>query len=173
MNDTQEDQKKSKSQIKREFLALQALGRELVELPGKTLHQLPLSESLREAILGARQLKMEALRRQLKHIGKLLRDEDIEAIQIALENLRKPHGMEVKTFHEIENWRDALLAGDDKLLEELCERFAKLDRQHIRQLVRNAKKEQAANKPPKSARVLFRHLKELMFDAGEINVVNE
>ncbi|MFT7459848.1 MAG: ribosome-associated protein, partial [Planctomycetota bacterium] len=77
MQDTQENKKKSKSQIKREFLVLQDLGRKLVELPGNALHQLPLSESIREAILLARQLKMEALSRQLKHIGKLIRDEDI------------------------------------------------------------------------------------------------
>jgi ribosome-associated protein len=173
MHDSEENEKKSKSQIKREFLALRDLGRELVELPDKALHQLPLSESFREAILATRQLKMEALRRQLKHIGKLLRDEDIDAIQIALENLRKPHGMEIKAFHEVESWRDALLKGDDKLLEDLCERFEKLDRQYIRQLLRNAKKEQLANKPPKSARILFRHLKELMTEADEINVVNE
>lgn len=173
MPDTEENERKSKSQIKREFLALRDLGRELVELPDKALYQLPLSESFRVAILATRQLKVEALRRQLKHIGKLLRDEDIDAIQIALETLRQPHGMKIKEFHEVESWRDALLAGDDKLLEELCERFTKLDRQHIRQLVRNAKKEQLGNKPPKSARVLFRHLKELMSDAGEINVVNE
>jgi len=173
MQDTEENEKKSKSQIKREFLALRDLGRELVELPGKALHQLPLSESFRAAILATRQLKMEALRRQLKHIGKLVRDEDIDAIQIALKNLRQPLGMEIKAFHEVESWRDALLGGDDKLLEELCERFEKLDRQHIRQLVRNANKERVANKPPKSARVLFRHLKELMSDAGEIHIINE
>jgi ribosome-associated protein len=162
MPDTQEKQKKSKSQIKREFLALQDLGRKLVELPGNALHQLPLTESIREAILLARQLKMEALSRQLKHIGKLIRDEDIDAIQIALENLRHPHDKDVDTFHEVEIWRDALLAGDDKLLEELCERFAMLDPQHIRQLVRNAKKEQAAKKPPRAAKILFRKLKELI-----------
>ena len=35
------------------------------------------------------------------------------------------------------------------------------DRQQLRSLVRNAKKEQEGNKPPKSARQIFQYLREL------------
>lgn len=161
MVDTEEIQPKSKSQVKRELHALHDLGRDLVELPGKSLQQIPLSDETRDAVLEAKQLKMEALRRKLKHIGKLMRDEDADSIRIALDKLRQPHEKEVSEFHEVEGWRDALLAGDDVVLNELCGRFVDIDRQHLRQLVRNAKKEQALNKAPKSARVLFRYLKGL------------
>jgi ribosome-associated protein len=162
MTDTEEIQTKSKSQIKRELHALHDLGRDLVELPRKALHQIPLTDETREAIVEAKHLKMEALRRKLKHIGKLMRDEDADSIQIALDKLRQPHEKEVSEFHEVEGWRDSLLAGDDAVLEELCGRFVDIDRQHLRQLVRNAKKEEALNKAPKSARVLFRYLKGLV-----------
>ena len=161
MTDIEEIQPKSKSQVKRELHALHDLGRDLVELPGKALQKIPLSDETREAIVEAKRLKMEALRRKLKHIGKLMRDEDADSIQIALDKLRQPHEKEISEFHEVEGWRDSLLAGDDAVLGELCGRFVNIDRQHLRQLVRKAKKEQDLNKPPKSARVLFRYLKEL------------
>lgn len=151
---------KSKSQIKRELLALQALGRELVALSRKDLAQLPLSEDLLEAITEARTLKMSALARKIKHIGKLLRDEEFEAIRDALARLRQPHVEAVQAFHEVEQWRDTLLAGNRELINELCQRYPDLDRQHLGQLVRNARKEASLQKAPKSARILFSYLKD-------------
>ena len=167
MLNTEENQKKSKSQIKRELLTLQELGKELANLPAKVLPQVPLSEPVLEAILEAKQMKKVALKRQLKHIGGLMRDEDEGAIRMALNRLRQPHLKEVKEFHEVEAWRDALLAGDESLLDELIRRFPEIDHQHLRQLIRNAKKEQVLNKPPKSARALFRYLNELPRDEGK------
>ena len=158
---TEEDRQKSKSQIKRELLALQALGRELVDLSGKELDRIPMTDPLHETVLAAKHFRKEALRRQLQHIGALMRNEDAAAIRQALAMLRQPHQEEVQAFHAIERWRDALLAGDAGLMDELCRRFAGMDRQHVSQLVRNAGKEQSSNKPPKSARALFRYLKEL------------
>jgi ribosome-associated protein len=157
----EDKQEKSKSQIKRELLALQELGRELLDLSGKNLYQVPVSVALREAVLAAKHFKKEALRRQLQLIGALMRDEDAEAIRQALATLRQPLQREVQVFHEIESWRDALLAGDAGLLEKLCHRYPDIDRQHVRRLVRNAGKEQKLNKPPRAARDLFRYLKEL------------
>jgi len=152
----------SKSQIKREFHALHDLGRELVDLPARSLQRIPLSDSIRAEILSAKDFKMGALKRQLKHIGSMMRDEDTDAIRNALQALRQPHQQEVQAFHEIEGWRDSLLAGDDNVLDQLSERFANIDHQYLRQLLRNAKKEKAMNKPPKSARALFQYLKELV-----------
>jgi len=161
MGDIEDKQEKSKSQIKRELLALQELGRELLDLSSKNLNQVPVSDSLREAVLAAKHLKKEALRRQLQYIGALMRNEDAEAIRQALAMLQQPLQEEVQVFHEIESWRDALLTGNAGLLDELCNRYADIDRQHVRRLVRNAGKEQELNKPPRAARDLFRYLKEL------------
>ncbi|HHJ81221.1 MAG TPA: DUF615 domain-containing protein, partial [Candidatus Tenderia electrophaga] len=36
------------------------------------------------------------------------------------------------------------------------------DRQHLRQLMRSAKKESERNKPPRAARELFQYLKQLL-----------
>ncbi|HEX7026867.1 MAG TPA: ribosome biogenesis factor YjgA, partial [Gammaproteobacteria bacterium] len=77
-----------------------------------------------------------------------------------LDGLLQPYREQVQAFHETEQWRDKLIAGDEALLNELVGLF-NADRQHLRQLVRNAQKEQAQNKPPRSARILFQYLMEL------------
>ena len=168
MNDAvpEDEGQKSKSQIKREMQALRDLGVELITLPPSRLEQLPLSPQLQEAVIAARGFKKEALRRQVQHIGGLLREEDAEAIRQALQALRQPHRKEVQAFHEVEQWRDRLLAGDDACLEEVVTRFDQVDRQHLRQLVRNARKEQERGSAPKSARSLFRYLAELQASEG-------
>jgi len=157
----EEDLTKSKSQIKREMHELQVLGKQLVELSPKQLVNIPISDKLRDAIIVARSLKHGAIRRQLQYIGSLMPKEDETSIRTMLHKLQQPHKDEIKVFHELEQWRDQLLLGDQDLLNELANRFMNFDRQHIRQLIRNAKKEQEKNKPPKSARLLFKYLIEM------------
>ena len=164
IDEQEEDLPKSKSQIKREMHELQALGKQLVELPVKQLVDIPLSEKIRDAIVAARSLKHGAIRRQLQYIGSLMPKEDEASIRTMLYKLQQPHKDDIKTFHEVEEWRDQLLLGDQDLLNELANRFENFDRQHIRQLVRNAKKEQKLNKPPKSARLIFKYLTEMQIN---------
>jgi ribosome-associated protein len=152
---------KSKSQIKRDLHELKVLGKQLVGLPGKQLINIPLSGKLRNAIISAKSMKHGALSRQLKFIGSLMKNEDDISIHQALEKSQQPHKDEVNEFHEIEQWRDNLLQGDQTLLDELAENFENFERQHVGQLIRNAKKEQKLNKPPKSSRLLFKYLAEL------------
>ncbi len=156
-----DNQRKSKSQIKREMHELQALGKQLVELSPKQLVDIPLSEKVRDAIVSARTLKHGAIRRQLQYIGSLMPKEDEVSIRTMLHKLQQPHKDEVKAFHELEQWRNQLLLGDQDFLNELANKFVNFDRQHVRQLIRNAKREQEKNKPPKSARLLFKYLTEM------------
>jgi len=157
----EEDLPKSKSQIKREMHELQALGKQLVELSPKQLVDIPISDKLRDAVIAARSLKHGAIRRQLQYIGSLMPKEDETSIRRMLHKLQQPHKDEVKAFHQLEQWRDELLHGDQELLNELVIKFENFDRQHVRQLIRNSKKEQELNKPPKSARLLFKYLTEM------------
>jgi ribosome-associated protein len=152
---------KSKSQIKRELHELQALGKQLAELPNKQLATIPVSDILREAIVTVRSMKHGALARQFKFIGKLLKNENVDSILLALEKSKKPHKDEVEEFHQLEQWRDHLIEGDQNLLTELAIKFDNFDRQHVNQLIRNAKKEHNLSKPPKSSRLLFKYLEEL------------
>ena len=113
MQEDQEEIKKSKSQVKREMQALRDLGKQLVEQPVAVLDKLAISNSLRDAILHAHGLKREALRRQVQHIGKLLRQEDETDIRARLERISQPQRDQVRAFHQLEQWRDRLLDGDD------------------------------------------------------------
>lgn len=161
MTEADVEEKKSKSQIKREMQALRNLGKNLIGLPESNLGKLSLSDKMRDAVIAAKGFKREALRRQIQHMGVLLRSEDVEQIQRELEGLVRPHRQEVQAFHQIEQWRDALIAGDAMLQEDLVVRFQDIDRQYLRQLIRNARKERDAGKPPKSARLLFKYLSDL------------
>ncbi len=152
---------KSKSKIKREMQRLRDLGEELVDLPRASLKKFDFSEILHDSIILAQGLKREARRRQLQHIGKLLRDENDAAIWQLLSQVSQPQREELKAFHEIEEWRDRLLDGDDEVINQAVNRFQGADRQYLRQLVRNARKEHSQEKPPKSARLLFQYLKGL------------
>ena len=159
-----EEQEKSKSKIKREMHELQALGKQLVGLPHKQLVNIPISDKLRYAVIAAKSLKRGAIRRQLQYIGKLMPKEDEASIRTALNELQQPHKDEVNALHEIEQWRDQLLLGDQGLLNELATRFMNFDRQYITQLIRNAAREQEHKKSPKSARLLFKYLTEMRAD---------
>lgn len=155
------EEPKSKSQIKREFKALQDLGKQLVDVPAKQLVALPLSDNMRGLVATAKNLKHGTLNRQLRLIGSCMPEEDVDAILTALEKLKRPHKQAVGQLHEREQWRDRLLQGDAGLFKMLAEKFAGFEYQYVNQLIRNAKKEQEQNKAPKSARLLFQYLKEL------------
>ena len=152
---------KSKSQIKRELHLLHDLGKQLVALPSSRLRTLELTQQLQTAIMDARRFKRGALKRQLQYIAALMREVDAAAVQQALDGFQRPQQQEIEALHEVEAWRDALMAGDEALLDELVRRFQHADRQHLRQLVRNANRERQLNKPPKSSRALFRELSSL------------
>ncbi len=81
--------KPSKSARKREHLALQKLGEELITVKRSDLDNLPLDDALREAVRDAREIKAHgALRRQKQYIGKLMRNVDPEPIRAGLQQLR-------------------------------------------------------------------------------------
>ena len=151
-------EEKSKSQIKRELQALKDLGKELLTLPVKDLDRLELSERLYESLIKAQGMSHGALKRQIGFIGGLMVHEDYESIKQNIAKITQAHNGEVKAFHQLEQWRDELLAGDDQVMTVLRNQFVDLDIQHNRQLVRNANKESTQNKPPKSARLLFKYL---------------
>ena len=155
------DEDKSKSQIKREREAFKALAQELTRLPIKQLVLIPLDENTRTAITDFKKMKKGAMKRQLQYISSLLRDEDETAIRETLDKLLQPHKQQVAAHHQLEEWRDALVSGDDSIITELAGRFDNLDRQYLMQLTRNARKELKLEKPPKSARSIFQYLKDL------------
>jgi ribosome-associated protein len=155
-------EQKSKSQLKREMLALQALGERLVGLAPAEIGRIEIPEELREAVLFAKTLKpSEALRRQMQFIGTLMREADPEPIRKALDAISRGRGHDAQLFQKLERWREELIAGNEELLELIVADFPEADRQRLRRLALNARKEKEANGPPQASRALFRYLREL------------
>ncbi|MBE1276266.1 ribosome biogenesis factor YjgA [Enterovibrio baiacu] len=151
----------SRSEMKRDMEALQALGTKLIELKPSVLEKFPLTEDLRIAIADAQRFEKEARRRQLQLIGKLMRHVDAEAIQAALDKLNNKHGQQSIELLKLEKQRDRLIAEGDKMINEIVEKHPSADRQKLRQLVRQAKKDLESSKPSKASKELFQILKAL------------
>ena len=80
---------KSRTQKKKEDQALQRLGEQLVSLRTGQLETMDLPDELLEAIEFAHKIKSHgARRRQIKHIGALLRQYDPQSIETALSRIR-------------------------------------------------------------------------------------
>ena len=162
-NDDEDIEYVSKSQMKREMLALQELGEKLVALSSEQIHQLQLPDILEKAVLEARQIKKHgAMRRQLQYIGRLMRDVDPEPIQAALDRRGESHRRRARREHEIEHWRERLMADEPAAWTELSKQLQPADLCELRSLVRQARAERSAARPPASARILFRKLREIL-----------
>lgn len=153
--------KPSKSQIKREMEALQDMGEELVELGRDQLKKIALPDDLREAVRDwQRFTKHEARRRQMQYIGRLMRDIDPEPIRAALDEIKGVSAAATARQHALERLRTRLLE-DEAVIGEIARDWPGADLQRLRQLRRNALKEQEQQKPPRAFRELFRVLREL------------
>jgi len=150
----------NKEQLKRQTQALKSLVVQLIDLPPNQLEGITINDDIRAQLVAARKMERSALNRQIKYIVGMFREVDSATIERELYLLAQPHKRAVENFHQVEMWRDELLKGSDELMNELVNQHA-ADRQHLRQLVRNAIKERDADKPPKSARMLFQYLKAL------------
>ena len=160
----QEYERPSKSELKRQMTVLQKLGEELVNEARDRIKRVPMPEDVRDAILECQQIKdHEGRRRQLQYVGKKMRtldEEEVAAIQRTIDSWKGLSKADTANMHAMERRRDKLLT-DDKALTVLLSENPELDVQHLRTLIRNARKEQAENKPPKAYREIFQILKEI------------
>ena len=154
----------SKTQIKNQMLEQQKLGESLIELSPNELAKIPMDEALLDAVLLARRItgKKEGYRRQLQLIGKMMRHRDNNVIEQAILVIKAAHQTSSAAFHKIEVLRDNIIKVGDEKIEEAIEKYPSLDRQKLRQLSRQANKEQSTNKPPKAARELFKYIQQAM-----------
>lgn len=166
-DDGQAEDEKSKGQLKREMHALQELGQRMLELKPAQLDKLALTEKMRDALEEAhRHTARGALKRHMNYVGKLMREQDVDAIQTYLDRLDSSSKVHAQFFHELERWRDRLLTGDAEQQQAFMEAYPEADRQTVRQLVRQASKEAAENKPPAASRKLFKLIREVAENAS-------
>lgn len=150
----------SKTRIKQQMHALQALGEQLVELDSEQLRQLDLPDSLMEALLAARHIsKHGARRRQMQFIGKWMRTINPLPIQEKLDEWQRSSVSYTAWLHRLEKWRERLVS-DETALTEFAETYPQADIQQLRSVLRNVQHERLSNKPPKYYRMLFKLLRE-------------
>jgi ribosome-associated protein len=152
----------SKTKRKAEMDALQELGVKLTELPNDKLAKLDLPERLLEAVKETKRITANgALRRQRQYLGSLMREVETAPIIDQLKRWEGKHTAENAHFHQLERLRTRLLEDEDSLSAFLND-YPQADSQQIRTLIRNHRREMAANKPPKSSRELFKLLREIV-----------
>lgn len=155
----------SRSQRRREALAVFDLGEQLVALPASRLAAIALPDDVRAEIANVRRIDAHVARkRQLGFLAKLMRrhdDEVFAAARAALGNDRARQHREAAGLHRLEALRERLLAEGDRALEPLLDAHPQADRQHLRALIRQARSERARQAPGHACRALFRALREL------------
>ena len=160
-NDANND-RPSKTALKREAHEQQTLGEALAALSEARLAALDMPEALRDALREYQRTKShEGRRRQRQLIGKLMRHADLAPLQEAVAQAQLGRAHDSLALHRAEHWRVELVAGDDALTRWLAEHPA-TDAQQLRTLIRNARKEAAL--PPEQRhgrawRELFQFIK--------------
>jgi ribosome-associated protein len=172
----QEYERPSKSEAKRQSNELQKLGEQLVDAPRDRVKRVEMPEDVKEAILTCQSItNHEGRRRALQFVGKKMRtldEEEVDVIKRTIDSWKGASKAETAALHALERRREKLLA-DDKALTQLLEENPELDVQHLRTLIRNARKEQAENKPPKAYREIFQILKDLGKKAKQADADDE
>ena len=152
----------SKTKIKKQMNDLQDLGLRLTHFASDTLRNAGLPENIIQAAADYRKITSNAaLKRQAQYIGRLMREaseEEIDNINKYLAKIDGDNQQHNAQMKRIEMWRERLLS-DDSALTEYLNSHANADSGEIRTLIRNARRESEHNKPPKSARALFKLLR--------------
>lgn len=157
------EQPLSKTKIKKQMNDLQDLGLRLTHFSSDTLRNAGLSETIIQAAADYRKITSNAaLKRQAQYIGRLMReatDDEVAAIRnylAVIDGDNQQHNAQMK---RLELWRERLLQ-DDNALTEYLNSHNNADSGELRTLIRNARREAEQAKPPKSARALFKLLRE-------------
>ena len=174
----------NKTQIKKQIAVVFAMAEEICQLTPTQIAEFNLPENVETALLDAGKMGQNAARKRLlKFITGQLRTLDTDAVQEKLARMKNKSAHAVREHHQAERWRDQLIAdtGNQQLTLFVAE-YPDADVQHLRQLQRNAQKEAKEGKPPKSARQLYKYLKDviseqsshpLSFDADELDLDEE
>jgi len=162
LDDTLDEQENSisKSQKKRNMIALQSVGEELVALSADVINKMALPDELRVAILDAKRIpdsKHGGNKRQMQYIGRLMREVDPAPILAQLQALKAPNQKQTAQHHLAERWRERMLA-DATSVAAFVREFPEADAVTLEKLLTAAKDDHARQRPPKNVRVLYQTL---------------
>ncbi|MEM7363485.1 MAG: ribosome biogenesis factor YjgA [Pseudomonadota bacterium] len=160
--DSHTEEPPSKSARKRESVAFQEMARQLVSLSSAQLASLP--ADFVTSITDAQAItRGSARKRQIQYIGKLLRTnreglpEQVSALLAQLDASSTAHNQH---FHQLEQWRTQLIAGEATVFDDIVRACPEIDRQQLRMLTRRAQAEADSDQPQgTSYRSLFQFIK--------------
>jgi ribosome-associated protein len=170
--DPEHDYGPSRTQQRRDALAVLTLANQLMALPPSKLARLNLPEDVMREIDNTRRITAHiAHKRQLAFLAKVMRrhgDEAFADARAALGENRERQRQETAAMHRLEAMRERLLNDEgDSALGELIAQHPNVDRQHLRSLIRQARAERDSNKPPRAFRDIFQLLKDLAAQGNE------
>ncbi|MHB8882924.1 MAG: ribosome biogenesis factor YjgA [Thermodesulfovibrionales bacterium] len=151
----------SKTQKKRDAEALQVFGEKLLKLPDEQLDAFDLPEEIHDAVKFAKKLRHGALRRQLQYIGTLMRGAEVGPIGEIVARAEASNRKTSAAFKRTEKWREELLAGNDKLAEEIAGQCPGADLMQLNELIQKALKEKESNNQAGASKALFRYLNKI------------
>ena len=155
----------SRSQIKREHEALQALAEKMAAMRRADLERLNLSAATWVALDETPRIKdRRALGRHWKRIANLLEREDMAAVYLLVDQKEKTEREAAARHHRVERWRERLIEEGDAALTELLSLCPDMDRQQLRQLIRAAQRDHEKGRAD-APRKLFRFLRQGIDDA--------
>jgi ribosome-associated protein len=158
----------TRTQQRRDALAVLALAMQLIELPPSKLARANLPEDVLREVENTRRITAHiARKRQLGFLAKVMRrhkDDAYDGLRTLLGENREQLRKETAAMHRLEALRDRLLL-DESALEELIGQYPSIDRQHVRSLIRQARVERDSNKPPRAYREIFQLLKQISAEA--------
>lgn len=155
---------KSRSQLRREEDERQEIASRFVSLGPNQIDQLPLDEEVRRAIgSAATDLTHVPKRRAKLRVAGLLRDIPLEELREIVARIERGETIRSSGRERlIDRWVDSLLSNEAAAIDELLEVVPGVDVSRLRQLLRNARKEQTeASDAPASGRALREYLTEL------------
>ncbi len=160
-DDAPEYERPNKTLQRREALAMLDLAKRLLELQPSQWVSIGLTDEVIDALTASKNMPQHgAQKRQLKRVAKLLRDQDVSSAQDAVENEVKQTQAVNTAFHKVEMWRDKLILGDRDVITSFLQAYPSTHAQTLNQMVRNAKREQVQGKSPKSAKLLFKFIRD-------------
>jgi len=157
------EEQKSKTRVKKEMMELQKLGEQLVTLPVAYLQKAGIPHELVEAIILMKKMNAHgAMRRQMQHIGVIMRGVDPVQIKRDLDKFRQPRQTPEPLKAALDELVQILINGRNEHIEDFLKSYPAADRTRLRQLVRNAKGEKSQAGQMRTLNALKSYLKEIM-----------
>lgn len=157
----------SKTQQKNESLAIKKFGLELIELSAQKLAKLPISDVTLKSLLDYQKMKTNlARKRHIMFIGKCLRNEDEQTIRDFIdsglaESLKEKDAKQSLSQTEpVDEIIEQLIEQGDSFIDKLISQNSNLQRQTLRQILRNIKNAKIAEKKQVAINKMKSYLKD-------------